>query len=71
MTIGLLCFDHAYAVLRDRRAAGRLTGYVEAALAANPGLADLGFLIPRLTVVQLPEFVIPDDTSQTKRLWDE
>jgi phage tail protein X len=64
-----LCFEHALGVLRDRRQAGRLTGYVEAVLAANPGLADEAILLPRGRVVHLPEFVI-ETANETVRLWD-
>ena len=71
MTVDLICFDHAVAVLRDRRAAGRLRGYVEATLDANPGLAGLGVILPRGTVVRLPEFVVEEQATAVRRLWDE
>lgn len=63
-----LCFEHAYSALRDRVQAGKLTGYVEATLLANPGIAKQTFL-PLGMIVQLPEFSIQTETS-IKRLWD-
>ncbi|MFG1206987.1 tail protein X [Xanthobacter flavus] len=38
-------------------------GNTEAILAANPGLADLGSLIPRGKVVELPERSAPAETA--------
>ncbi|WP_296579589.1 tail protein X [Xanthobacter sp.] len=38
-------------------------GNTEAILTANPGLADLGSLIPRGTVVELPERSAPAETA--------
>lgn len=70
MTLDLVCFQHALSVLRDRRAAGRLHGYVEAALDANPGLAAAGAILPLGAVVRLPEFRLEEDGLQTVRLWD-
>ena len=70
MTIGLVCFDYAYALLGDRKRAGKLRGYVEATIEANPGLTRHGFLLPLGTIVQLPEFVIEEQGQQTERLWD-
>lgn len=71
MSIDLVCFHQALTALGDRRAAGRLQGYVEATLQANPGLAAMGLLLPLGTLVRLPEFVIqtPINTAST-RLWD-
>jgi len=71
MTVGLLCFNHVYRVLGDRREAGRVKGYAQATLAANPGLAAKGVILPRLTAVHLPEYRIEDAGTQTKRLWDD
>ena len=39
-----------------------LAGNTEAILAANPGLADLGLVIPRGTVVEMPARPAPEDT---------
>ncbi|OKP66784.1 phage tail protein [Ensifer adhaerens] len=64
-----LCFEHAREVLRDRRQAGKLAGYIEATLSANPGLADHGPLLPLGCTVHLPEFVITTENN-TVRLWD-
>lgn len=63
-----LCFEHAYSALRDRVQAGKLAGYVEATLLANPGIAD-HVILPFGMTVQLPEFSIQTETS-IKRLWD-
>lgn len=49
---------------------GQQSGAVEAALAANPGLADLGVVIPLNTVVLLPELAKPATEVQPIRLWD-
>lgn len=70
MTLDLVCFEHALSVLRDRRAAGRLNGYVEAVLDANPGLAATGAILPLGALVRLPEFRLDDESVQTVRLWD-
>lgn len=55
----------------DRRAAGRLRGYIEATLDANPGLAGLGVILPRGTVVHLPEFAVEEAGTAVRRLWDD
>lgn len=68
-TVDLLAFDHAAAVLGDARAAGKLMGYVEAVLAANPGLAAQ-VILPLGREILLPEFR-PSATATTRRLWDE
>lgn len=69
-TLDLVCFGHAAQALGDRRLAGKLDGYVEATLEANPGLADLGLILPYGLVVNLPEFAV-DTTVPARRLWDE
>jgi len=69
-TLDLVAFGHAAASLRDRRAAGRLRGYVEAVLEANPGLAGKGAILPLGARVVLPEFTVAA-TAPTPRLWDE
>ena len=48
---------------------GRTEGVVEAVLLANPGLADLGVILPHGTVVSLPE-VDAAPVSETVNLWD-
>lgn len=70
MTVDLVCFNHAFACLRNRVQAGKLKGYVEATLEANPGLATKGAILPLLTIVKLPEFVVAAPQTQVKRLWD-
>lgn len=48
---------------------GAVNGLVEAVLALNPGLADLGVIPPLDTVIELPE----GQTGQAReaiRLWD-
>lgn len=64
-----LCFRHAAAILGERRAAGRLKGYVEATLATNVGLARAGVVLPLGTVVELPQHTVSDDVTGV-RLWD-
>ena len=53
-----------------RRFYGREAGAVEAVLEANPGLADLGPVLPAGTVVQLPDLPRPLETIETVKLWD-
>jgi phage tail protein X len=54
-----------------QRVLGRTAGVTEAALAANPGLADLGTWLPIGTLVDLPDAT---QTTQTQaalvQLWD-
>lgn len=69
-TVDLVAFGHAAAVLGDRRAAGKLRGYVEAVYEANPGLAAKGTILPLGTKIVLPEFAVIA-TAATPRLWDE
>lgn len=71
MTVGLVCFDYANGLLRDRKRAGKLRGYVEATLDANPGLAALGLILPYGIVIDLPEFRIESQNDAIARLWDE
>lgn len=71
MTVGLVCFDYANGLLRDRKRAGKLRGYVEATLDANPGLAALGLILPYGTVIDLPEFRIESQNDAIARLWEE
>lgn len=58
-TVDLIC----------RRAYGDESGYVEAVLEANPGLAGKGPILPVGTVVKLPELAKPADLP-TVSLWD-
>ncbi|ANC41859.1 phage tail protein [Hafnia alvei] len=48
---------------------GRTEGVVEAVLAVNPGLAELGAVLPHGTAVELP-VVESSTTSKTVNLWD-
>ncbi|SEJ71596.1 P2-like prophage tail protein X, partial [Azotobacter beijerinckii] len=48
---------------------GRTAGVVEAVLEANPGLADLGPILPHGQRVTLPEQA-PQPQTQTVQLWD-
>ena len=48
---------------------GRTDGTVEAVLEANPGLADLGPVLPLGTEVLLPDLPDPTETPLV-RLWD-
>lgn len=54
-----------------QRELGRTEGVTEAALAANPGLADLGAVLPMGTVVNLPD-TVQATQSQTAlvQLWN-
>ncbi|CDO48836.1 tail protein X [Bartonella tribocorum] len=70
MSLDLICFQHAMAVLGDRSQVGAIKGYCEATLQANPGIAGYGALLPRGLKVILPEFVSQEKNSVVKRLWD-
>lgn len=49
---------------------GRTAGVTEAVLEANPGLADLGAVIPHGTTVYLPDAVPQAEQRQVVNLWD-
>ena len=49
---------------------GRTEGVFESVLAANPGLADLGAILPRGTLVTLPEQVTAAEATTLLQLWD-
>jgi len=54
-----------------QRVLGRTGGVVESALAANPGLADLGPVLPMGTPVQLPDATIATQTETALvQLWN-
>ncbi|MCF6782575.1 tail protein X [Stutzerimonas stutzeri] len=59
-TLDALCWRHY----------GRTAGVVEQVLDANPGLADLGPVIPHGTLVQLPEQPVRAEQRQAVNLWD-
>lgn len=48
---------------------GQQSGAVEAVLLANPGLADLGTVLPVNTDILLPELPKPVEEVQPIRLW--
>ncbi|WP_375618482.1 tail protein X [Bartonella sp. AC134YNZD] len=70
MSLDLICFQHAMAVLGDRAQVGLLGGYLEATLEANLGIAKYGALLPRGLTVLLPEFTLHNPQNTVKRLWD-
>ena len=70
VSIDQLCFAQAVSALGSRKAAGKVTGYVEATFAANPGLADSGTILPRGLVVRLPDFVLATEDNAIVRLWE-
>ncbi len=53
-----------------RRAYGDESGYVEAVLEANPGLAALAAPLPIGTKIALPDIVKADDVVPVVSLWD-
>ena len=60
-TLDLICW----------RELGRTAGVVETALGANPGLADLGPVLPMGTPVILPDGVTTaPETRDIVQLWD-
>ncbi|MBP2850533.1 MULTISPECIES: tail protein X [Dickeya] len=48
---------------------GRTAGLTEQVLAVNPGLADIGPILPHGLLVELPD-VAPVATQETLQLWD-
>ena len=48
---------------------GQQSGAVEAVLLANPGLADLGAVLPENTALTLPDLPEPASEVQPIRLW--
>lgn len=48
---------------------GRTEGVVETVLQANPGLSELGVILPHGTAVGLPD-VETSPTAETLNLWD-
>lgn len=49
---------------------GRTAGLVERVLDANPGLADLGPVLPSGTLINLPAAAPQAEQSQMVNLWD-
>ncbi|QRQ88517.1 tail protein X [Cupriavidus oxalaticus] len=52
-----------------QRIYGRTAGVTEAVFEANPGLADLGPVLPHGTVIDLPD-TPPQPAVQRVQLWD-
>lgn len=52
------------------RAYGHTAGITEAVLEANPGLADLGPVLPSATVITLPDIATASTSTTTVQLWD-
>lgn len=48
---------------------GRTEGVVETVLQANPGLSELGVILPHGTATDLPD-VETSPTAETLNLWD-
>ncbi|KAF0810443.1 phage P2 tail gpX-like protein [Alcanivorax sp. S71-1-4] len=58
-TVDLICWRHY----------GRTAGVTEAVYDSNPGLADVGPVLPRGTLVRLPEQA-PAPVKKGIQLWD-
>lgn len=58
--LDLICWRHY----------GRCAGVTEAALEANPGLADLGPILPFGTVIMLPDAPPAREARPLVKLWD-
>ena len=52
------------------RVYGRTAQVTEAVLAANPGLADKGLILPLGTVITMPEIAKPATQRALVSLWD-
>lgn len=59
-TVDAICWRHY----------GRTAGVVEQVLDANPGLADLGTVLPMGTAITLPEVATQAPQRQVVNLWD-
>lgn len=59
-TVDAICWRHY----------GRTAGVVEQVLDANPGLADLGPVIPNGTLIALPDAAVQAEQRQMVNLWD-
>ena len=53
-----------------RRAYGDESGYVEAVLDANPGLAAMASPLPAGTVIVLPDVPLASEVVRIVSLWD-
>ncbi|WP_110675344.1 tail protein X [Salinicola sp. RZ23] len=52
------------------RVYGQTAGVTERVLDANPGIADLGPVLPSATVVALPDIATQSPSTATVQLWD-
>ncbi len=52
-----------------QRIYGRTAGVTEAVMEANPGLADLGAVLPHGTEIEMPD-TPPQPAVQRVQLWD-
>lgn len=59
-TVDSICWDYY----------GRTAGVTEAVLDANPGLADLGAIIPHGTAITLPDAAPQAEQTQVVNLWN-
>lgn len=59
-TIDMICQRHY----------GRTAAVTEAVLDANPGLAELGPILPPGALVELPELAPPPQNNNLIQLWD-
>jgi len=59
-TVDAICWRHY----------GRTAGVTEAVLEANPGLADLGPILPQGVMVNMPEAQSTAPVRQMVNLWD-
>lgn len=59
-TVDAICWRHY----------GRTAGVVEQVLDVNPGLADLGTVLPMGTAITLPEVATQAPQRQVVNLWD-
>lgn len=59
-TVDAICWRHY----------GRTAGVVEQVLDANPGLADLGPVIPHGTLIALPDVAVQAEQRPMVNLWD-
>ncbi|OLO05116.1 tail protein X [Salinicola socius] len=53
-----------------QRVYGRTAGVTEQLLEQNPGLADLGPMLPQGTAITLPDVVQQPQRSTVVQLWD-
>lgn len=49
---------------------GRTAAVTEAVLERNPGIAELGPILPQGTLIELPEVAPPKQNNNMIQLWD-